>query len=151
MDDRGFESRYGLGIFFLTTASRPGLGPTQPPIQGVPGGSFPGGKVAGVKLTTHLPLVPMSRRRGAIPPLPNTPSWCGARLKHRDSFTPLHSRRIHCLQYLCLYAAAISDLATVCNFCAITRLMLLNVWCREIYCTLFCVSSGSWSSSSTWR
>jgi hypothetical protein len=25
--------------------------------------------------------------RGAIPPLPNTPSWCGAQLKHRDNFT----------------------------------------------------------------
>jgi hypothetical protein len=25
--------------------------------------------------------------RGAIPPLPNTPSWRGAQLKHRGSFT----------------------------------------------------------------
>jgi hypothetical protein len=25
--------------------------------------------------------------RGAIPPLPNTPSWRGALLKHRDKFT----------------------------------------------------------------
>jgi len=25
--------------------------------------------------------------RGAIPPLPHTPSWRGAQLKHRDSFT----------------------------------------------------------------
>jgi hypothetical protein len=24
---------------------------------------------------------------GAIPPLPNTPSWHGAQLKHRDNFT----------------------------------------------------------------
>jgi hypothetical protein len=24
---------------------------------------------------------------GAIPPLPNTPSWRGAQLKHRDIFT----------------------------------------------------------------
>jgi hypothetical protein len=24
---------------------------------------------------------------GAIPPFPNTPSWRGAQLKHRDSFT----------------------------------------------------------------
>jgi hypothetical protein len=23
---------------------------------------------------------------GVIPPLPNTPSWCGAQLKHRDNF-----------------------------------------------------------------
>jgi len=25
--------------------------------------------------------------RGAITPLPNTPSWRGAQLKHRDTFT----------------------------------------------------------------
>jgi hypothetical protein len=34
-DDRGFESHQGLGIFLLTTASRPALGPTQPPVQWV--------------------------------------------------------------------------------------------------------------------
>jgi hypothetical protein len=37
LDDRVFESRQGLGIFLFTTASRPTLGPTQPPIQWVPG------------------------------------------------------------------------------------------------------------------
>jgi hypothetical protein len=33
----GFESRQGLGIFLFITASRPTLGPTQRPIQWVPG------------------------------------------------------------------------------------------------------------------
>jgi hypothetical protein len=36
LDDRGFESRQGLGIFLLTTSSRPALRPTQFPIQWVP-------------------------------------------------------------------------------------------------------------------
>jgi hypothetical protein len=35
--DRRFESPQGLGIFLFTTASRPALGPIQPPIQRVPG------------------------------------------------------------------------------------------------------------------
>jgi hypothetical protein len=33
----GFDSRLGLGIFLLTTASGTALRPTQPPIQWVPG------------------------------------------------------------------------------------------------------------------
>jgi hypothetical protein len=33
--------------FLFSTSSRPALGSTQPPIQWVPAGSFPGGKVAG--------------------------------------------------------------------------------------------------------
>jgi hypothetical protein len=37
LDDRGFESRQGLGIFLFTIVSRPALGPTQPPIQWVSG------------------------------------------------------------------------------------------------------------------
>jgi hypothetical protein len=37
LDDRGFDSRRGLGIFLFTTASRPVLGPIQPPIQWVQG------------------------------------------------------------------------------------------------------------------
>jgi hypothetical protein len=37
LDDRRFHSRQGLGIFLFTTASRTALGPTQPPIQLVPG------------------------------------------------------------------------------------------------------------------
>jgi hypothetical protein len=33
----GFDSRRGLGIFLFITAARTSLGPTQPPIQWVPG------------------------------------------------------------------------------------------------------------------
>jgi hypothetical protein len=36
-----------LGILLLSTASRPVLGPTQPPIQWVPGAPSLGGKAAG--------------------------------------------------------------------------------------------------------
>jgi hypothetical protein len=37
LGDRGFASRQWLGIFLFTTASRPALGPTQPPVQWAPG------------------------------------------------------------------------------------------------------------------
>jgi hypothetical protein len=47
LDDRGLESRQGLGIFLFTTAFRPALGPTQPPIQCVPGVLFLGIKHLG--------------------------------------------------------------------------------------------------------
>jgi hypothetical protein len=33
--------------FLFSTSSRPALGPTQPPIERVPWGFFPGGKVVG--------------------------------------------------------------------------------------------------------
>jgi hypothetical protein len=37
LDDKGFESRQGIGISLFTTVSRPALGSIQPPIQWVPG------------------------------------------------------------------------------------------------------------------
>jgi hypothetical protein len=37
MDDLGFESWQGLGVFLFTIASGPALGPTQPPFQWVTG------------------------------------------------------------------------------------------------------------------
>jgi hypothetical protein len=60
LDDRAIEVRQEQ-IFLLALASRPALGPTQPPIQWVPGVLSPGVKRGlGVTLTTHPHLVPSS-------------------------------------------------------------------------------------------
>jgi hypothetical protein len=50
----GFDSRLRLGIFLFTTASRTALGPTQPPIQWVPGTLSLGVKRPG-RESDHLP------------------------------------------------------------------------------------------------
>jgi hypothetical protein len=50
----GFDSRRRLGMFLFTTASRTALGPTQPPIQGVPGALYLGVKRPG-READHCP------------------------------------------------------------------------------------------------
>jgi hypothetical protein len=77
LDDRGSRVRFlaGAGNFFLHRHVQNG--------SGVHPASYPmgtGGLLLwrcsgrGVKLTTHLNLLPTSRMRGAIPPLRNTSS-----------------------------------------------------------------------------
>jgi hypothetical protein len=56
LDDRaiGVRSPAGQRIFPLACVSRPALGPTQPPVQWVPGVLSPGVKLGrGLMLTTH--------------------------------------------------------------------------------------------------
>jgi hypothetical protein len=68
-----FDPRQGQRIFLPAPASRLALGPTQPPIQWVPGVLYPGVKCGrGVMLTTHPHLVPrlrMSRSYTSPPPM----------------------------------------------------------------------------------
>jgi hypothetical protein len=59
--------------------SRPTLGPTQSPVQSVPGLFSQWHSGWGIKLATRL--VPRLRRHGSIPPFPHAYSWCGARVQ----------------------------------------------------------------------
>jgi hypothetical protein len=76
----------GIGNFFFTTASRPALEPTQPSVQWVPVALSLGVKRRGVKLTTHVHVVPRSRMRGAIPSLPQYAfiAWCLVKKKYQE-------------------------------------------------------------------
>jgi hypothetical protein len=69
----GFDPRQRHKRFLPISVSRPALGPTQPPVQCVPGVLSPGVKRGrGVMLTTHPHLVPrlsMSRSYTSSPPM----------------------------------------------------------------------------------
>jgi hypothetical protein len=84
----GFNSWWGLGISLFTTMSRMALGPTQPPIQWVPGALSLGKKRPG-READHLPPSSADIKESVELHLhsPNTPPWHGAQLKHRDNFT----------------------------------------------------------------
>jgi hypothetical protein len=75
----GFYSRRGLGVFLFTTASRTALGPTQPPIQWVPGALSLEVKQPG-READHSP--PSSAEVKECVELYlhyyNMPPWCGA-------------------------------------------------------------------------
>jgi hypothetical protein len=83
----GFDSQWGLGIFLFTTTSRTALGPTQPPIQWVPGALSLGVKRLGHE-ADHSP--PSSAKVKNVWSYTSTPqyffmAWC--LVKHRDNFT----------------------------------------------------------------
>ena len=60
----------------LYERSRPPLGPNHPPIQSVPQACLPRDKeVEGMKLNTHLHIVPRLRRSGVTTPHPRTLLW----------------------------------------------------------------------------
>jgi hypothetical protein len=86
----GFEFRCGLGIFLFNTVSRLALGPTQPPIQWIPGALSLGVKWSGCEID-HSP--PSSAKVKECVELylhsPNMPSWHGAQLRKSTRTTLL--------------------------------------------------------------
>jgi hypothetical protein len=60
-----FDSREGKHIFLLSTASRPSLGPTWPPIHWVPGVKRPGPEAEVKSGEANSPVLHTSSWRGA--------------------------------------------------------------------------------------
>jgi hypothetical protein len=73
----GFDSQQGKNILFFT-ASRPTLGPTQPPIQWISGAISPDAKRPGREADQSHPSSAEVKNGGAIPPLPHMSSWHNA-------------------------------------------------------------------------
>jgi hypothetical protein len=83
----GFECRRGLGIFLFATASRTALGPTQPPIQWIPGTLSLGVKRQGREADHSLPSSAEVKNAWSYTFTPQYVfmAWC--LVKHRDNFT----------------------------------------------------------------
>jgi hypothetical protein len=83
LDDRGSRVWFlaGAGNFSLHHRIQNGSGAHPASYSMGIRGSFPGVKRPGVKLTTHLHLVPKSRMSGAIPPFPQyaVMVWCSVK------------------------------------------------------------------------
>jgi hypothetical protein len=80
MDDQdvGSSSPGRVKNFIFSTLSRPSRGPTQPPIQWVPGALSPGVKRQG-READHLPPTSAEVKKMWIyTSTPRTPSWCSA-------------------------------------------------------------------------
>jgi hypothetical protein len=65
-------------IFLFSIASRPPLGPTEPPIQWVSGAVSSGVKRQGREAEHSPSSSAEAKNGGAIPSLPHTSSWRGA-------------------------------------------------------------------------
>jgi hypothetical protein len=85
----GIALGYGLGISLFTTASRTALGPTQPPIQWVPGALSLGVKRPGREADHSLPSSAEIKEWVELYlHSPNTPPWRGAQLKSTGTTLP---------------------------------------------------------------
>jgi hypothetical protein len=86
----GFEYQQGLGTFLSATTSRPALGSTQPPIQGVRGALSVGVKRPG-READYSPQSSAEAKECVDLYLHslNTPSWRGAQLYSTGTNLPL--------------------------------------------------------------
>jgi hypothetical protein len=91
LDDRGSRVRFpaggGLGIFLFTTASRTALGPTQLPIQRVPGTLSLGVKRLGREAYQSAPFSAEVKNAWSYTSIPQYVFMACCLGNHRDNFT----------------------------------------------------------------
>jgi len=75
---REFDSRRELGIFLFSTASRPALGPTQPPFQWTPAALSPGVKQLEREAAHPPPFSAVIKIAWSYSSTHNASSWRGA-------------------------------------------------------------------------
>jgi hypothetical protein len=125
-----------MGIFLFTTASITALGPTEPPIQWVPGALSLWVKWQG-READHSP--PSSAKIKEWVELylhsPNMPSWRGAQLKHRDNFTSWRGETKGALNFYFLLCGLLPF------SCDIYNISLINSHPTRIYWPLFKLST----------
>jgi hypothetical protein len=87
----GFDSLWGLGIFLFTTASRTALGPTQLPIQWVPGTLSLGVKCSGREADHSTPSSAEVKECVELYLHPQYVfmAWCSVKKKHLSNFNLL--------------------------------------------------------------
>jgi hypothetical protein len=88
LDDRVFVSRQGV-VIYIITASRPVLGPTQPPIQWVPRALLLGLKWPGREADHSPPPNAEVKDAWSCTSIPQHAfmAWCSVKEKHRGNFT----------------------------------------------------------------
>jgi hypothetical protein len=115
LDDRSSTVRFpvGAGNFSHHHRVQNGSGAHPIPIQWVPGALS-----LGVKLTTHLHLVPRSRMSGAIPPFPQYASmtWCSVKKSTGTTFY-FGDITYHHSSYHQEYFVEAETSGPVCNMC----------------------------------
>jgi hypothetical protein len=100
LNDWGFESQYGLGIFLLTTLFRLASGPTQPPVQWVPGVLSLGVRWVGREADHSLPSSAEVKNAWSYtsPPQYASMAWCSVKRKAQEQLYLTWSHSIYMYQ-----------------------------------------------------
>jgi hypothetical protein len=73
----GLDDRGSFPVFPFVTACRPALGPTQPPVQWVPGVVYRGVKRSGREADHSPPSSVEVKNAWSYTTTPSASSWCG--------------------------------------------------------------------------